>query len=660
LAAAVAACGAGRTAGDPSTKFFSVHNALQSSGFTQQGGVNRVQLAAGQSAKIPLEVSGACLTIVALGGGEVLELEMQVLDPDGKSVAKDDTRGPDATLRYCPEKTGKHSVSVKMVEGAGPFLISTWAGGPPPAGSDAGVATAASAMGAGTCESPILLIPGQTYVGETDEGRSLEEASCASSNSRELVYRMDVPTRQRIVFDLEAQFDGVLYVRKGECTDRDAEVACNDDAGNPRRSRIDEVFEAGVYFVIVDGLRNEEGRFRLSSTVTTAPRASMDKCTNAPSLASSSTVGGDLAGLSHRFGATCGRGAKGPELAWRFDNAVRSRVRLHAKTRSFVPVVHVRSSCGDEDAEVACTDSGLAPGEVSLATVLESGSYWVFVDSPLEQQSGPFTLQAETAPEAGGGARGDTCGDAEALGQMNGQVEADTFYARDDMHVSCAAAGAADVVYRVDLGRRSRLTATVTSGESRQVLALQSSCAARATELACGSSIDAVLQPGTYFLVVDGGDEQSFGRSRLSWRIEDLTGGESACKAAAVLPLGREVTGSTLGGADRFSASCTGFSDPQSSADRVYKFNITRRSDVVAVLTTGSFLGLLSFRKACADPTSEATCSMGYGPAMRVVANRVLEPGTWYVIVDGRGAKNEGDFSLRVDAEPYDDGERER
>jgi hypothetical protein len=655
MAGIIAACSAGRGAGDPSSKYFSVHNALQSSGLTQQGGVNRAQLATGQSLKIPLDVTGQCLTIVALGGGEIVELEMQVADPEGKIVAKDDTRGPDATVRYCPEKSGRHQVTVKMVEGAGPFLISTWAGGQAPPGADAGSALSASATGAGTCESPILLVPGQSYVGETDEGRSLEEAGCASSNSREIVYRMDVPSRQRIVFDLDAQFDGVLYVRRADCTDRDAEVACNDDAGNPRRSKIDEVFEPGTYFVIVDGLRNEEGRFRLSSTVTAAPHASTDKCSVPPTLAAASTVSGDLAGLSDRYHASCGRGAKGPEMAWRFDLPTRSRVRFSSKTRTFMPVVYVRSSCGEESSEVACHDSGMVPGETVLATMLDAGAYWVFADAATEQQVGRFSLQADVAPEVGSGVRGDTCGDAEAIGQMSGQIDADTFAARDDMTVSCGKGGTADVVYRLDLGRKSHVSARVIADESRHVIALQKSCAAKGTELGCGNSIDAVVMPGTYFLVVDGAAENALGKARISWRIEDLTGADHACKAATPLVANRDVMGSTIGLADHFGSSCAGATDLQGSADRVYKFTLARRSEITAMLTTTSFLGALSIRKACGDPTSELGCSVGYGPGQRVVVNRMLEAGTYYMIVDGRGGKAEGDFTLRLDATPYNE-----
>jgi hypothetical protein len=42
---------------------------------------------------------------------------------------------------------------------------------------------------------------------------------------------------------------------------------------------------------------------------------------------------------------------------------------------------------------------------------------------------------------------------------LSGRVEGDTFAAKDDVPISCAPNGGADVVYRLDLARRSRVTA---------------------------------------------------------------------------------------------------------------------------------------------------------------------------------------------------------
>lgn len=660
VALVACACGGGgRQAGDPATKFFSVHNALLVSGMTQQGGVNRGHLAQGQVTRLPMDLPALCATVVALGGGEIGELEMQLADSEGKVVAKDETRGPDATVRYCVERPGKYELHLKAGEGQGAFLVSTWAGGQAPPSADGGPGQAQGQTGAGTCESPIVLVPGQSYVGDTDDGRSLEESTgCGSSNARELVYRMEVPMRQRIVLDLDAQFDAVLFVRKGDCGDRDAEVACNDDSGNPRRSKVDETFEPGTYYVFVDGLRNEEGRFRLATTVQAAASASLDACEQAPLLTSSGAFSGDLAGKSDHYQASCGRGAHGPEMAHRFELPIRSRVRFTAEARGAQPVVYLKSSCGEDAEELGC-DDGQSPGRSELVSVLDAGTYWVFADSPQEQNAFRYMLSAETAPEGGMSVRGDTCGDAEALGAIAGTLEPDTFAARDDLTASCGGAGTPDVVYRLDLGRRSYVSAAIASEGNRRVLALQKTCGDRASEVGCGSQVRGVLAPGTWFLVVDGASESLPGRARLSWRVEDLTGAEVACKAA--MPIAGEVSGTTKGGANRFGSSCTGALDTQDSADRVFRFSVQQKTEMLAQLTTSGFTGALSLRKACADPTSEVACTIGYHPGQRVAMHRYIDPGTYYLIVDGRGLKAEGDFAVKLDLNKVrPDGDRSR
>src|SRR5690606_1359646 len=132
--------------------------------------------------------------------------------------------------------------------GAGDFVAATWTGGADP--SRPVLPPGAPELAAGTCEAPLVLAAGLT-LGSTRRGESELTASCASSDARELVYRLELPRRQRVVVTVESEFDSVLYLRKDDCEDDDAEIACNDDASQgPKRARsqtsqIDEVLDAG-------------------------------------------------------------------------------------------------------------------------------------------------------------------------------------------------------------------------------------------------------------------------------------------------------------------------------------------------------------------------------------------------------------------------------
>jgi len=175
------------------------------------------------------------------------------------------------------------------------------------------------------------------------------------------------------------------------------------------------------------------------------------------------------------------------------------------------PVVHVRRVCADEQSEVACGESGPAPGDAVVTGVFDAGTYAVFADASGVDKAGRYSLHAEMAPPDGSGTAGDGCGDALP---MAAAVEGDTFAARDDVAGSCSGPGAADVVYRVDLPHRTHFVAVLEGEEARHVLVVWSRCGERAAEIACGPRASEVIGPGTYFVGVDGSAPDAMGRFR--------------------------------------------------------------------------------------------------------------------------------------------------
>jgi hypothetical protein len=619
---------------------------MHAMGLYQAGPVNQGSLSEGQEVKHGLSLPAACLAVVAVGGSGVDDLGLALLDPEGQVVAEETSRDVQAVLRSCVDRPGTYWVRLRMTRGAGEYLLSSWTGGE--ASNDKGSAELASG---GTCSAPTVIAPGHVYTGNTEDGTDDAEGSCAgSAGGRERVYRLDLPARQRVVVELAAEFDTILYVRQGDCTDDAAEVKCNDDAG-PKRSRIDAVLDAGTYFVFVDGYGDETGTYRLQVLSRDAPTLA-DVCRGARPLAASSRVVGALSDGFDNVNATCGREAKGIDAPFRFDLASRSRVRFLQKAADFRPVVHVRRSCEDPASEVGCADSGFHDDEAAWAGVLEAGAYWVFADSADEGITGGFTLSAETAAEGSarslGAPSGDACGDAVQLTGMSGRVEGDTFAAKDDVPISCAAGGGADVVYRLDLAHRSRVTARLVGDESSHALAFERACGERTTEMACGLLVDKVVDPGPYFLVVDGARPESLGRFAVAYRVRDMVDVEAACVRVPVLAFQRKETGTTAGAADKFSSACGVRSLSQGAADRVYRFSVPRRMGVRLTLETQGFRGVLSLRRVCNEDPSELKCAEASDDAT-VSLMTVLEPGTYYAVVDGAGPKAEGSFTLRWD-----------
>ena len=151
-----------------------------------------------------------------------------------------------------------------------------------------------------------------------------------------------------------------------------------------------------------------------------------------------------------------------------------------------------------------------------MTGVFDAGTYTVLADARERDSSGRYTLLLDTAPLAGSGVRGDGCGDAAPLGALSsggtGAVAGDTFAARDDVAGTCGGAGAPDVVYRVEVPRRSRFVASLDGEEAPHILVVWRRCAERAAEVACGRAVDEVLAPGTYYVAVDGASAEAFGR----------------------------------------------------------------------------------------------------------------------------------------------------
>jgi len=652
FAAALGACATTHgTEIDP--RFVAVHNTLTSMGLAQVGPVQQGTLVEGREARLPIELGAQCATLVTMGGEGVRDLDAQLLDPRGNPVAKDASHEAQAVLRACVETAGTYTLVLKMAAGSGEFLTAMWSGGVNAGGATTGP-NAAALAGTGTCESPIVIGPGE-FTGNTSRGESQNEGSCTQSRSKEIVYRLEVPAQKRLIVETETAFDGVLYMRKEECDAADAEVegACNDDAdNNARASKFDVIVDPGTYFIFVDGYDSNTGNFKLHVTMSDVPSIA-DACRNARALPLGSTINGSTTSAFDLAHASCGDDAKGKDTIYHLDLGQRSRVRVVEHSDSLTPVVYLRRTCSDDQTEISCHDTSGADNEAAFVGVLDPGSYAVFADSRDQNVDGHYTLAAETAPEMGSGVQGDGCADAEILNRTDPNVAGDTFFAKDDIGGRCGGQGAADVVYRVDLPHKSRVSATMGQQDGEHLFVLQKTCGDRNSELSCGNSLDKVLPAGTYYLTVDGTSVDNFGKYNFDFELEDVGVMENACKAAPSLADGQTVNATTTGQGHKFTTSCGGSEPSQGSPDREYKITVAARAHVRLSLSTPTWDGVLAIRRTCLEPEGtssaravETACNNDSQDSHHSVIDASLEVGTYYVVVSGHMTGNEGSFTL--------------
>jgi hypothetical protein len=384
---------------------------------------------------------------------------------------------------------------------------------------------------------------------------------------------------------------------------------------------------------------------------TTDVLALADMCQKAPTLPNAVVQTATTADMADNAQATCGGGAQGADAAWRAEIALRSRVRIVEHSDEVAPIVHVRRACADEQSELACGEAGSGAGDAAVTGLFEPGAYTVLADSRERDSTGRYTLLLETAPPAGSGVTADGCGDAAPLGVGPvGSVPGDTFAARDDVAGTCGGAGAPDVVYRIEVPRKSRLVASLDGEEAPHVLVVWRHCGERSAEVVCGRSVDEVLPPGTYYVAVDGAVADAFGRFTLRWALRDLTAQGGACASAPTLVDGRALGATTVGGTDKFVTSC-GADASLSGPDRVFKIVLAMQTTVRVEVTATGFDATVALRKACADGSGgmgevELGCESDADTGHRTSIERSLEAGTYWVVVDGQSPNDRGPFTI--------------
>lgn len=642
---AVAGCGGGSLSLTPS--YVAVHNTMAAMGLVQSGEISEGSLPEGGAARLTAPMrAGDCYTIVALGADGVADLDVVVLDDTGTEVAADHTQAGQAAAQFCPDVDGEYQVAIRMTRGNGGYIVSSWSGMP----RGGGGAIASGGSSRGSCSAPIPLAVGTPVRGDTRQGQNALTGSCIrGGDAPEIVYGLTVEHRAQVTITINSDYDGALYLL-GACNEPRSEIACNDDAPNISRSQIEATLDPGTYYVVVDAYGSGAGEFELIAQATDLQNLAQ-VCQGAAALAPGQAVTGSTAGQPSYFTATCAGGARSSDRVYAVDVPSRSRMRVRMQS-TYDAAVYVRRACQDPNSEVACNDDHRDTRHSMVVTTVDPGRYFVYVDGFSTGNAGDYSLRADLAPLTGGNTPADTCASPGAIN--NGQdVELDTFPASDDMAGSCGGQGAPDVVYRLDVQSRVRFHASLVDSEFQGALYLQTQCGQSSSEVVCSSSggagaattLDANLQPGTYFLVVDGTSQDQFGAARVDIQLEDLPALERACHQAPRLRPGHTVTGDTSSSRDRFQATCAGGAQ---SNDLVYQLVLTRRSRV-RITASQQYDGAIFIRRDCIDPGTEVACNDDSPDNRHSMVEAVLDRGTYFVFVDGFANSSQGSFTMDVE-----------
>jgi hypothetical protein len=341
--------------------------------------------------------------------------------------------------------------------------------------------------------------------------------------------------------------------------------------------------------------------------------------------------------------------AGGPDVIFLLELRDRRKVEMDTRGSAFDAVLQVGSGACP-GTPLACDDNtaGGTPGQALLSLTLDAGTWWVVLDGAGDTEQGPYQLRVAIS-DVSTGPPNDDCAHAQRLelGDSYSLTSGTTSGARDDA-AGCAGSAGADVWYRIDVLSRGILYFDVVDGRAwDSVLDLrQGECGDGAwSAVACGddacggarSHVAALVEPGGYYLVVDGKGPADQGDFVLRGLAAD-----GRCSAATPIVADGVYLGTTVGGPTYSRPDCAA---SLASAPEAFYFlalcagrtllattcNEATEFDTALSLGRGTCVGSWV---ACNDE-SEGGCSIEGAEHASSLSVPISEAGLYFLVVDG-------------------------
>jgi len=552
----------------------------------------------------------------------------------------------DAPLHSGPLPAGSYYLAVDGAGGSGEFAL-TLELSPLPA----------------LCDEAPQLEPGEPVLGDTFEGPVVLGGSCGSFPwmlpSPDSIFRLSLEQDAWLSLTVDQEeFEPVFYVLD-DCDLRAAELACHRGPGTLILPRV----AAGDYWVVVDGLDGDQGRFRLRAETRAAVLpVGGDECEDRHVLEPAEQTGRVAV-----FGSTLGRedsfDAEG--FCWNLPAAPDSSFGVELERPTDVEVTLTPFGFPSTFYLVApeCHD-GRAPepwdGELGEALLCEyaqaqagmtmaieeapAGSYTLVVDSE-DGLAGDFALEVALS-EAG-------CLAAPAV-EPGVPIQGSSAGQPDRFSDRCAGlgAGAGETVFRLPLDAPSHVVARVTQAGFQPGVSLRAVCSSDVPPVACavGDEAEADLDgPGDAWVVVDSLDG---GAGAFTLEIDlNVDPRDAKCQVARdVIFAGGEAAvggGAHISTHETAALEASGCNDAGESAaapEAVYRLLLEQPAALTVEVVAIDHPGIVYLLRPPCGELDEVACGTGPTPLDAVP----LDPGTYYLVVDALGADGPGAFELAL------------
>lgn len=366
------------------------------------------------------------------------------------------------------------------------------------------------------CATPWLIDASISLEADLLDAEDSASLPCGTAAAGDHIYRveLDAPANVRLLA-VDPAGAPMTVAWMDDCAADDSVRRCL--LGEP----VDAMFyglPAGSHDFVVEGPGGRAVPYLLTVDILppSAPPAS-DVCEGAGLLVPLETTQGAFGEFEDDYAVSCG--AVGREAVYRLQVDQPSDVRLVASGGGELIQVALQDSCGDVRSERVCAAGTML--DVTTRNVAV-GTYAVLVQS---YRAAGFAVMAELAPPTPTlPAQGnDVCESAIAVPEGGAVFVGDTTDLQGDyLTRSCGSeARGRDAVFRIEVAESSVLKASTDGSAFDTVLYLKRDPCTAPGELACaegaglGSTLETTLEPGTYFLVLDGYGPSSFGAYQL-------------------------------------------------------------------------------------------------------------------------------------------------
>jgi hypothetical protein len=379
-----------------------------------------------------------------------------------------------------------------------------------------------------TCAAPTVIPPtGGHFTGDFVEVPDTYRTGCGFGGSPDLVYELTIPAESDVTINAaSATGESLDWELRPTCDSMTGAVHCA--YGSPAVAT-EHQLPAGTYYLILEGPTSSAVNFTLDVTVgPPTPRVRGDLCGDAIPLTAGTPYMGTMAGAEDDYDTTCGYHYN--DLVHTFTLAAASDVTLDVNAGSAYMNASIRSACTDGSSQVRCVSGGPLHARVRD---LAAGTYYVVLEAP---RAGNYTanLTVTTPPAVPTPATGnDACGGAIVIPAATGGYWSGTTVGMlDDYQTSTCGnmAQSPDVAFRLDLPRRSQVTASTEGSSFDTVLYMFTGSCRTRMETACNddgggmvtSLLSQTLDPGTYFFIVDGWGTSATGTYEFEVQITPM------------------------------------------------------------------------------------------------------------------------------------------